>query len=133
TYSPTSTERSTEMTSSLPPSTSALKYSTDWTTLFYTKTSTSDTNCMCYCPTSSKNTSDIQQKLDNIKKDLTLNKKVLNSYSRRLISADDQRTFSKAAGFVAVCVLCTVVGLIIACDITNVVKDTKKVYTVKHK
>nr|XP_022310012.1 uncharacterized protein LOC111115536 [Crassostrea virginica] len=63
----------------------------------------------------------IQEKIDNIQKNLTVNKKETNQYIRTLTSAPDERQSAKNIGIVGVTVISVVIGLVILSDCTNVI------------
>lgn len=64
----------------------------------------------------------IQEKIENIQKNLTVNKKETNQYIRTLTSAPDERQSAKNIGIVGVTVISVVFGVIILSDCINVVK-----------
>ncbi|XP_062606115.1 uncharacterized protein LOC134267928 isoform X2 [Saccostrea cucullata] len=64
----------------------------------------------------------IQEKIDNIQKNLTVNPKETNQYIRTLTSAPDDRQSAKNIGIVGVSVISVVFGIIILSDCINVVK-----------
>lgn len=64
----------------------------------------------------------IQEKIENIQKNLTVNKKETNQYIRTLTSAPDERQSAKNIGIVGVTVISVVFGVIMLSDCINVVK-----------
>lgn len=64
----------------------------------------------------------IQEKIENIKKNLTVNKKETNQYIRTLTSAPDERQSAKNIGIVGVTVISVVFGVIMLSDCINVVR-----------
>ena len=57
---------------------------------------------------------------------LRLDKDSLNTQIRKLTSAEDNRVTAKAAGGVAIVVLCIVIGLIMTCDLANIFKNARR-------
>lgn len=64
----------------------------------------------------------IQEKIENIQKNLTVNKKETNQYIRTLTSAPDERQSAKNIGIVGVTVISVVFGVVMLSDCINVVK-----------
>jgi hypothetical protein len=64
----------------------------------------------------------VQEKIDTIQKNLTVNRKETNQYIRTLTSAPDERSSARNIGIVGVSVICGVFGLIILSDCTSVIK-----------
>lgn len=64
----------------------------------------------------------IQEKIENIQKNLTVNKKETNQYIRTLTSAPDERQSAKNIGIVGVTVISVVFGVIMLSDCINVVR-----------
>lgn len=64
----------------------------------------------------------MQEKIDNIQRNLTVNRKETNQYIRTLTSAPDERRSARNIGIVGVSVICGVFGVIILSDCTGVIK-----------
>jgi hypothetical protein len=64
----------------------------------------------------------LQEKMDNIERNLTVKRKETNQYIRTLTSAPDERRSAKNIGIVGVSVICGVFGLILLSDCTGVIK-----------
>ncbi|XP_061169558.1 uncharacterized protein LOC133178914 [Saccostrea echinata] len=59
---------------------------------------------------------EIEEKIKEIKKTLTINKHDLSSYRRKKISADDTRSSAKGIGLLGACILCAFVSFIFIMD-----------------
>ncbi|CAC5401982.1 unnamed protein product [Mytilus coruscus] len=104
---------------------------TDGVTTGTTKMFTNQTSCKCPCNNTISektplNSSDINEWIKNITNTLTLDKKKLSSYTRRLISANDSRSSSRAIGAVGGIVLAIVSISITAGDMCTLVSCLKK-------
>ena len=88
---------------------------------------TSSSYC-CACKKVTKTPDEIQEEIEEIKKELTLDAKSLSSYQRTKTSASDSRPSSSAIGAVAIIILTLVVSLIIFADSPYILKHLKKLY-----
>ena len=66
--------------------------------------------------TSSKTEEEIREKIQEIKRTLTIDKHELSSYRRKKTSADDDRSSAKGIGVLGACVICAVISFIIVLD-----------------
>ena len=66
--------------------------------------------------TSSKTEEEIREKIQEIKRALTIDKHELSSYRRKKTSADDDRSSAKGIGVLGACVICAVISFIIVLD-----------------
>jgi len=93
-----------------------------------TTTTTTTTNCSCNCsPRMTVNSSELQDWIRNITITLTVNKKQLSSYTRRLSSARDSRPSSVALGSLGAILIAISVIFVISGDVINVVLYLKGV------
>lgn len=63
----------------------------------------------------------IEEKIKNMQKNLTVNKKVTSRYVRTLTSSPDKRRSAQNVGFVGVSIIATVVGVVVLSDCVNVI------------
>ena len=66
---------------------------------------------------------ELVQRLETIRKELTLDKTILSSTRRKRESANDDRMSAKGIGIVGACILCTVVLLIVLMDAPTIVSN----------
>ncbi|CAG2206019.1 unnamed protein product [Mytilus edulis] len=120
--------------------TAAITTQTEMTTYLESKITTDHTSqpptivpsCLCPCSTMGKRSNLQSQnltkeevvvlladKIEAIKKELSIEKKSSSKYIRKITSAPDDRKSSKSIGFVAVVVLCVPLALIVMSDILN--------------
>ncbi|XP_076090384.1 uncharacterized protein LOC143062604 [Mytilus galloprovincialis] len=116
----------TATTKSLPTETT-----TDGVTTVTTEMFSNQTSCECPCSNTLSehtplNRSDINEWIKNITNTLTLDKKQLSSFTRRLISANDSRSSSRAMGAVGGIVLAILVISVTAGDMYTLVSYFKK-------
>nr|XP_011437195.2 uncharacterized protein LOC105335137 [Crassostrea gigas] len=64
----------------------------------------------------------IEEKIKNMQKNLTVNKKVTSRYVRTLTSSPDKRRSAQNMGFLGVSIIATVVGVVVLSDCVNVIK-----------
>lgn len=72
-------------------------------------------------------TSELQEKIEIRKKNLTVLRKETNKYQRTLISAPDDRPTSKYMGVTGALFISLVAGIIVCIDLTNFCKIFKPV------
>lgn len=100
------------------------------TTGISTLASTSDhvtSQCPCTCPmTSNISTEDLQQKITQIKENLTVAKTSLSSSQRKLICAPDERQSSMTMGILGTCVIIGTLFALVGSDLFKVFFITVK-------
>uniref|UniRef100_K1QI04 Uncharacterized protein n=1 Tax=Magallana gigas TaxID=29159 RepID=K1QI04_MAGGI len=89
---------------------------------FYADDCSTNRTFLCESMTTEITQEIIQEKIENIQKNLTVNKKETNQYIRTLTSAPDERQSAKNIGIVGVTVISVVFGVIMLSDCINVVK-----------
>ncbi|XP_063417660.1 uncharacterized protein LOC134700230 [Mytilus trossulus] len=72
---------------------------------------------------------ELESELQNIKKELAVNKTQLSSSIRRRSSAPDKRKSSETIGLAGVAFICIVVGLVVLVDLLSLVKFVKSTIT----
>ncbi|CAG2186221.1 unnamed protein product [Mytilus edulis] len=72
---------------------------------------------------------ELESELQNIKKELKVNKTQLSSSIRRRLSAPDKRKSSKTMGLAGVAFICIVVGLVVLVDLLSFIKFVKSTNT----
>lgn len=83
--------------------------------------------CLCTCPTTSNiSTEDLQQKITQMKENLTVAKASLSSSQRKLISAPDERQSSVTMGILGTCVIIGTLFALIGSDLFKVFFITVK-------
>ena len=84
--------------------------------------------CSCHQETKPKYTvtteKDLDEKIREIKEELTIKKADLSSYRRMKTSADDSRVSAKGIGFVGVIILCSVASFIFVMDFPTLAHQT---------
>ncbi|XP_071123977.1 uncharacterized protein [Mytilus edulis] len=75
---------------------------------------------------------ELESELQNIKKELKVNKTQLSSSIRRPSSATNKRKSSKAIGLAGAAFICIVVGLVVLVDVLSFVNTIKKVTAFKN-
>jgi len=96
--------------------------------LLAVSTTTTTRDCSCNCPPRmTVNSSELQDWIRNITITLTVNKKQLSSYTRRLSSARDSRPSSIALGSLGAILIAIIVIFVISGDVINVVLYLKGV------
>eukprot|EP00105_Crassostrea_gigas_P042727 XP_019926875.1 PREDICTED: uncharacterized protein LOC105337962 [Crassostrea gigas] len=108
---------------------------TQTTTGISTLASTSEqvtSQCPCTCPTTSNiSTVDLQQKITQIKENLTVAKTSLSSSQRKLICAPDERPSSVTMGILGTCVIIGTLFALVGSDLFKVFFITVKFLTRK--
>lgn len=83
--------------------------------------------CLCICTTQSNISTDVlQQKISQIKKNLTIAKTSLSSSVRKKISAPDMRQSSFTMGIMGMCVIVGTLIALTASDVFHAVFNTVK-------
>ena len=94
------------------------------------KYATSNDSCVCGCMDNQVNVTInynlLYEEFVHKYNYLRLDKDSLNTQIRKLTSAEDNRVTAKAAGGVAIVVLCIVIGLIMTCDLANIFKNARR-------
>ena len=98
--------------------------------LFTGSISSSSTSSTCYCPCNSNSVQNltseqITEKLQELKEELTVDKKDLSSWKRKLVSADDHRASAQSIGYVGAVILGAVVLFFVVLDFPRLVADSK--------
>jgi hypothetical protein len=113
---------------------SVQSYSTTFTDLPHASTVTESGHstevpppCSCVCPTNSNNITDteLEQKITDIKKQLTVNKSSLSSTLRKKTSAPDERISSVSMGAVGICVIVALSMSVVAADVGYLIRFVK--------
>lgn len=111
---------------------SAVSSSNGVITSSYVISGTTTSDCYCSCTltlsSSSITNAELQAKIEQIKTELTVDKKETSSYKRKLTSAPDNRVSAQSIGYVGVIILSIVVGLLVCIDIPTLAKDTKSFF-----
>lgn len=111
---------------------SAVSSSNGVITSSYVISGTTTSDCYCSCTltlsSSSITNAELQAKIEQIKTELTVDKKKTSSYKRKLTSAPDNRVSARSIGYVGVIILSIVVGLLVCIDISTLAKDTKSFF-----
>ena len=91
------------------------------TTTVPTSSTTDDQLCYCECDhVFNMTVEDIQNKIQELERILTVNKEILSSTIRARTSADDPRPSSAYIGYTGVLIICVVFSVIFFIDFTNV-------------
>lgn len=87
---------------------------------------TEELNCTCPCfhlrrqPTED-NPLTLEQKIEQIQKEMKIDKRLTTKYQSRLVSAPDHRALSVAIGGVGIAVICCVIGGIALMDLPHLI------------
>ncbi|XP_060608350.1 uncharacterized protein LOC132760380 [Ruditapes philippinarum] len=127
----TTSSSTTSLTTTAPTTTTTSAPAAATTTTVSTTTaSTNTSNSVCYCPCNSSDLTltdeQLQDKLDEIKRNLTMNVSNLSSRIRKLTSAEDKRVSAVSIGYVGVGILVVIFSAIVFIDSSLLYKDIKK-------
>ncbi|XP_060072791.1 mucin-5AC-like [Ylistrum balloti] len=104
--------------------------STESVTNLYTGTSSS--SCYhCFCNSNlmtSLSPEELQSQIENLKKELTVEKKDLSSWKRKLISIPDERVSAKSLGYLGAGMLAVVFGAVVLIDLPRFMNGLKVFY-----
>ncbi|VDI73425.1 Hypothetical predicted protein [Mytilus galloprovincialis] len=85
-----------------------------------------DASSYCYKPCDSPSVIDVEQKVEQLKEKLTVDRKSTSMYKRSLRSVYENRTSAKTIGIMGAAIIASVIGLFVFFDCLRWKQDNKQ-------
>ncbi|XP_069140711.1 uncharacterized protein [Argopecten irradians] len=89
------------------------------------------TSPVCYCPCEDVTNTTItpkqlESKINEIKQTLTVSKKDLSSYKRKLVSTPDHRASAQSIGYIGAAIMCSIAAIMVVMDLPRLGGDFRR-------